>query len=191
MFLKDINLIGSNDNRKYLVSFDVESSDQNILLLANNLNQKFMENGLTVRIESPVANRQHFYMLYGGLFFIGIFLGSLFLMATVLIIYYKQISEGYDDKVRFEILQKVGMSKNEIQRTIKSQILTVFFLPLASTVLHITFAFPIITKLLAVLNLNNVALFRLSTVMTILVFAAIYAAIYSLTAREYYRIVND
>lgn len=190
VLLNDINLTDNNGNREYLVYFDVESSDQNILMLAKDLNQKFMENQLPVRIESPVKNRQDFYMIYGGLFFIGIFIGSLFLMATVLIIYYKQISEGYDDKERFEIMQKVGMSKIEIKRTIKSQILTVFFLPLASTVLHITFAFPMITKLLAVLNLKNVALFQLSTVTTILVFAVIYAAIYSLTAREYYRIVE-
>lgn len=190
LILNDINLTEANTKRKYLVSFDVESSDQNILLLAKNLNQRFMENQLNIKIESPVNNRQEFYMVYGGLFFIGIFLGSLFLMATVLIIYYKQISEGYDDKERFEILQKVGMSKNEIKKTIRSQILTVFFLPLASTALHIVFAFPMITKLLAVLNLKNVALFRLSTVITILVFAVIYAAIYSLTAREYYNIVE-
>ncbi|GAB6179631.1 FtsX-like permease family protein [Desulfotomaculum defluvii] len=190
VFLNDINLTENNDKRKYLVCFDIESSDQNILLLSKHLNQKFMDNQLTVQIESPVSHRQDFYMIYGGLFFIGIFLGSLFLMATVLIIYYKQISEGYDDKERFEIMQKVGMTKTEIKGTIKSQILTVFFLPLASTVLHITFAFPMITKLLAVLNLKNVALFQLSTVMTILVFAVIYSAIYSLTAREYYKIVE-
>lgn len=98
-------------------------------------------------------------MTYGGLFFLGIFLGTLFLMATVLIIYYKQVSEGYDDKERFEIMQRVGMSKQEIRKTIRVQILMVFFLPLIFMMIHIAFAFPIITKLLALFGLMNTQLF--------------------------------
>ncbi|EGW38747.1 FtsX-like permease family protein, partial [Desulfosporosinus sp. OT] len=141
-------------------------------------------------IESPVAAKASFFAIYGGLFFLGIFLGALFIMATVLIIYYKQVSEGYDDKARFEIMQKVGMSREEVKGSIRSQVLTVFFLPLVTAGIHIAFAFPIITKLLAVLNLTNVGLFAWCTVGTILVFALFYALVYGLTAKVYYRIVS-
>ncbi|NLZ34930.1 MAG: ABC transporter permease, partial [Clostridiales bacterium] len=134
--------------------------------------------------------RESFFALYGGLFFLGLFLGFLFIMATVLIMYYKQVSEGYDDKQRFEIMQKVGLSKEEVKKTIKSQVLMVFFLPLLMAIIHIAFAFKVITKLLAVLNLTNVTLFALCTVGTILVFAVFYGIVYSLTARVYYKLVS-
>jgi putative ABC transport system permease protein len=125
------------------------------------------------------------------LFFIGIFLGLLFIMATVLIIYYKQIAEGYDDRERFEIMQKVGMSRAEVKQAIKSQVLTVFFLPLVTAVIHIAFAFKVITKLLEVLNLTNVQLYAGCTVVTILVFAVFYIIVYAVTARTYYNIVSQ
>lgn len=111
-------------------------------------------------------------------------------MATVLIIYYKQVAEGYDDKERFEIMQKVGMSKDEVKAAIKSQVLTVFFLPLITAIIHIAFAFKVIVKLLAVLNLTNVPLFALCTVITIIIFALCYTIIYAMTARTYYKIVS-
>ena len=111
-------------------------------------------------------------------------------MATVLIIYYKQIAEGYDDKERFEIMQKVGMSHNEVKKVISSQVLTVFFLPLVAAVIHIAFAFKVITKLLSLFNLTNIPLFAVCTAITILIFAIFYALVYSLTARTYYRIVS-
>jgi len=130
------------------------------------------------------------YSAYGGFLFLGMFLGLLFLLATVLIIYYKQISEGYDDKHRFEIMQKVGMSRAETKATVRSQILTVFFLPLVVAVIHIAFAFKIITKLLAVLSLTDISLFISCTGVTILVFAFIYCLVYMLTAKVYYRIVS-
>ena len=141
-------------------------------------------------MESRVLSRASFYELYGGLFFIGIYLGSMFIMATVLIIYYKQISEGYDDRERYQIMQKVGMSKKEVKRSIRSQVLGVFFLPLVIAVIHIAVAFKVMTKILGVLNLTNVPLFAGCTVITIAVFAAFYIIVYSITAKEYYRIVN-
>ncbi|MEG0615563.1 MAG: FtsX-like permease family protein, partial [Oscillospiraceae bacterium] len=134
--------------------------------------------------------RGDFLGVYGGLFFLGIFLGVLFLMATVLIIYYKQISEGYDDKERFEIMQKVGMSHSEVKKAIHSQVLTVFFLPLLAAGVHIAFAFKMITKLLAILSLTNIGLFALCMALTFIVFAVIYSIIYSLTAKAYYKIVQ-
>ena len=141
-------------------------------------------------MESRVLSRASFYELYGGLFFIGIYLGSMFIMATVLIIYYKQISEGYDDRERYQIMQKVGMSKKEVKRSIRSQVLGVFFLPLVVAVIHVAVAFKVMTKILGVLNLTNVPLFAGCTVITIAVFAAFYIIVYSITAKEYYRIVN-
>lgn len=190
LFLNNVDDIGQNGIKKYSIGFDVEGTDKDIMLISNKLNQKFKENNITISIDSTANSRQGFYSVYGGLFFIGIFLGGLFLMATVLIIYYKQISEGYDDKERFEIMQKVGMSKIEIKKTIKSQVLMVFFIPLVFTVIHIAFAFQIITKLLAVLNLTNVSLFMISTMITIVVFAVIYGIVFSITARAYYKIVE-
>lgn len=130
------------------------------------------------------------YALYGGFLFLGLFLGLAFLIATVLIIYYKQLSEGYEDKERFEIMQKVGLSRMEIKKAIHSQILLVFFLPLVMAVIHIAFAFKMITKLLLILNLTNVALFAACTLGSIGVFALIYGLVYVLTARVYYKLVS-
>ena len=126
----------------------------------------------------------------GGVFFIGMYLGSLFLMATVLIIYYKQISEGFDDRERYQIMQKVGMSKREVKSSIRSQILMVFFLPLAMAIIHIAVAFPVITKLLAIFYLKNTKLFFGCTAGTVGIFAVFYVIIFVITAKEYYKIVE-
>ena len=190
LFMNNIDNLGMKNKMTYSYGFDLQGAHEDAIALTKSLNKEFSENNLTVRIESAAANREDFLTIHGGLFFLGIFLGSLFLMATVLIIYYKQISEGYDDKERFEIMQKVGMSKAEIKKTIRSQVLMVFFLPLVTTVIHIAFAFPMISKLLTVLNLTNIPLFRLATIATALVFAVIYGIVFALTARVYYRIVE-
>ena len=136
------------------------------------------------------SDKDEFLSVYGGLFFLGIFLGTLFTMAMILIIYYKQISEGYDDKRRFEIMQKVGMSKKEVKKSIQSQVKTVFFIPLVTAVIHLAFAFSMIRKLLSVLNLTNVTLFIICTLVTVLVFTILYAVVYALTAKTYYKIVE-
>lgn len=131
-----------------------------------------------------------FYTMFGGLFFLGIFLGVLFLMGAAMIIYYKQISEGYEDKERFEIMQKVGMSHKEVKASIRRQILMVFFLPLLMAGLHIAMAFPMVKRLLLLFGMNNSNLFAGCTVVTIGVFAVVYGIIYALTAKSYYRIVE-
>lgn len=142
-------------------------------------------------VESVDAVKDEFYTLYGSLFFLGLFLGTLFIMGTVLIIYYKQVTEGHEDKERFEIMQKVGMGLEEVKKSIRSQVLTVFFLPLITAVIHVAAAFRFITKLLAVFNLTNIALFSWCTLGTALVFALFYAFVYAITARVYYRIVTE
>lgn len=144
----------------------------------------------SLRMESREADRAEAYTFNGGFLFLGLFLGLVFLIATVLIIYYKQLSEGYEDKERFEIMQKVGLSRREIKQAIHSQILIVFFLPLAMAVIHIAFAFKMITKLLLLLNLSNTALFAYCTLGTIALFALIYGLVYILTARVYYKLVS-
>lgn len=127
---------------------------------------------------------------YGSLFFVGLFLGILFLVATVLIIYFKQISEGYQDQERYEILQKVGMTKEEVKSTINTQIKFVFFSPVLMSVIHIAFAFPLLKKVLGLLGLSNNNLFGLVTFTTIAVFALFYTLVYHQTAKVYYKIVN-
>ena len=140
--------------------------------------------------EDSATSRQSFMELYGGLFFLGLFLGVLFLLGTALIIYYKQVSEGYDDARRFNIMQKVGMSHKEVKQSIHSQILLVFFLPLVMAVLHLAFAFPMLEKILLVMGLANTQLILLSTLGCVAVFALAYLIIYALTARTYYNIVE-
>lgn len=131
-----------------------------------------------------------YHGLVGGFLFLGIFLGIVFTFAAALIIYYKQISEGYYDKDKFEIMQKVGMSKAEVKGTIRRQVLMVFFLPLIMAGIHILAAFKMITRLLLIFSMYNVPLFALCTLGTFLVFAVIYALVYAVTAREYYKIVG-
>lgn len=128
---------------------------------------------------------------YGAFLFLGLFLGLTFALATVLIIYYKQISEGYDDRNRFVIMQQVGMTRSEVRSTIRTQVLTVFFLPLVTAAVHVAFAFPMIRLMISAFGLSDVRLFILCTLGTIAVFAVLYTIVYSLTARAYYNIVND
>lgn len=142
------------------------------------------------RVDDRQRASADFHSIYGGLLFVGIFLGILFLLATVLIIYYKQITEGYEDSERYKIMQKVGMSLAEVKRSIRSQILLVFFLPLAVAVLHVAAAFNMMSKLLFALQISNIWLFAASTGVTLLVFVIIYVVVYSLTAREYYKLVK-
>lgn len=141
-------------------------------------------------VESRQENEQNFYLLYGGLFFLGIFLGTMFLMVTVMIIFYKQITEGYDDRERYQILEKVGMSSREVKDTIKSQIRIVFVLPIFAAAVHVTAAFPMVNRILKMLNLNNEKLFAGCLAATIIVFAVIYYLVFKVTSRTYYKIVK-
>ena len=131
-----------------------------------------------------------YYVDNGTILFIGIFLGALFLMGTAMIIYYKQISEGYDDKGRYKIMQQVGMDKQEVKKSIRSQMLMIFFLPLIMAIIHVAAAFKVITKLLAIFSMTNITLFIECTIATIIVFAVIYCIVFMVTEREYYRIVK-
>ncbi|WP_040193836.1 ABC transporter permease [Clostridium culturomicium] len=141
-------------------------------------------------VESKDSNSIDFYSLNGGFFFLGIFLGLLFIMATVLIIYYKQISEGYEDRERFQIMQKVGLDKKDIKRSINSQVLIVFFMPLIVASVHIVFNFRLMKMLLTLFGLTNTTLTFYCTIGTVLAFMAAYSIVYMLTAKVYYKIVS-
>ena len=144
-----------------------------------------------ILIDSRQSNLDEFYQIYGGFLFLGLFLGILFLMITVLIIFYKQISEGYDDKERFSIMEKVGMSNDEVKATIRSQVRTVFFLPILMAAIHVGMAFPMIKRLLSLFGLSNTALFAGCMAGTILVFALIYLLVFLKTSKTYYKIVGE
>lgn len=144
-----------------------------------------------ILIDSRQLNLDEFYQIYGGFLFLGLFLGILFLMITVLIIFYKQISEGYDDKERFSIMEKVGMSNDEVKATIRSQVRTVFFLPILMAAIHVGMAFPMIKRLLSLFGLSNTALFAGCMAGTILVFALIYLLVFLKTSKTYYKIVGE
>lgn len=174
---------------QYSYSFDLNGSSENRIKTEKSIQEQLQKDFTQCSIESRELSRKNFYELYGGFLFIGIFLGIIFLMATTLIIYYKQISEGYDDRERYQIMMKVGMSRQEVKQSIRNQVLLVFFLPLITAVVHLAFAFKIITKLLSVLNLTNVSLFFMCTVGTVAVFVIIYTVIYIITARGYYKIL--
>lgn len=176
--------------------FDLYGDDSEEIAVRNEISQKIQklqqENSdfASVRTDSLARNRAEFYGLNGGLLFLGILLGIVFILAAVLIMYYKQISEGYEDRGRFEIMQKVGMTKREIKKSINSQVLTVFFLPLLAAGVHVTFAFPMISKLLLLFGLYNTTLLIAVSVACYLLFALLYVLIYFVTSRAYYDIVS-
>ena len=150
----------------------------------------FSQKGDMVSNRARAEEKENFYGLNGGLLFVGILLGCVFLMGTALIIYYKQISEGYEDKERFQIMRKVGMSRQEVRSSIRRQILMVFFLPLMAACVHIAMAFPLMKRMLLLVGMVNDRLFLMCTVATAVAFAAVYGLIYLVTARSYYRILE-
>lgn len=174
----------------YNFNFDLEGKDEDKKAFCTDLRDEIDKTGIAhaAAITDSYTTRQELYGIYGSLFFIGIFLGALFLITTVLIIYYKQISEGYEDRERFIIMQKVGMGEKEVKSVIRSQVLLVFFLPILLAVVHVCFAFGIIKKLLIIMEFTNVPLFILCTIATVAVFVIVYGIVYSLTAKAYYRI---
>lgn len=143
-----------------------------------------------VAIEVAEWERESFYGTFGGLFLLGILLAVVFVCAVALIMYYKQVCEGYEDQSRFAIMKKVGMTEREIKRSINSQVLMVFFLPLLLACVHLGFAFPLIRKILLAFAMSNVGLLIGVAVLCALLFAVFYVIMYVLTSRAYYRIVN-
>lgn len=189
-YLEKYQLEAEDKPVKWRESFNLRGSEDQKLKAVKELKAQAESEFEHTGVQGRYLEKETFFGLYGGVFFIGMYLGSLFLMATVLIIYYKQISEGFDDRERYQIMQKVGMSKREVKSSIRSQILMVFFLPLAMAIIHIAVAFPVITKLLAIFYLKNTRLFFGCTAGTVGIFAVFYVIVFVITAKEYYKIVE-
>lgn len=194
-----LELVAGQENGSYVWrgQYDFDASDEALAAMVDDYFAASREgDGVDVgyydmlRIDLRSEAEQEVYGLSGGFLFLGVFLGIVFLMATVLIIYYKQVSEGYEDNARFEIMRKVGLSEREARRAIRSQILTVFFMPILVAAIHIAFDFNLVVLLLRLFSLTNVKLTALCTLGTLLVFCAVYAVVYALTARSYYKIVR-
>ena len=180
--------IASEPDSFYAFNTDADQEEQRAFAEAL-LN--LLQNGDLKGIPDSRVDADAVYLkLYGGFFFLGLFLGVLFLMAAVLIIYYKQISEGFEDREQFAIMRKVGLSRREVRSAIRSQVLTVFFLPLLTAGIHVAAAFPLMSRLLELLYLSNTRLYMACTAVSFLVFAVFYVIVYLLTARTYYRIVS-
>lgn len=179
----------------WLCGFDCDTAEEE-MATKDTLQEVLAENAAddhswnTLDLESREEERFGFYEMYGSLFFIGIMLSVVFLMAAVLIIYYKQISEGYEDQSRFEIMQKVGMTQKNIRRSINSQMLTVFFLPLVMAGLHLGFAFPCISRILKLFAFDDVLLNAIVTLTCFVVFGLFYAVVYKATSNRYFHIVT-
>ena len=199
LFLPDFNAvvgellkIWPNTNTDWLLhwfyGFDLSCDDETQIQIQKQIREQLT--GVNFSIEGVAEARDDFFGMYAGLFFLGVLLGIVFIFAAVLILYYKQISEGYEDQSRFEIMQKIGMTKWEIRQSINSQILTVFFLPLIMAGVHLAFAFPLIQKLLLIFGLTNVTLLVTTTCCCYLVFALFYLIVYRGTSRSYFAIVS-
>ena len=141
--------------------------------------------------QNRTEEEEYLFQEYGTILFIGFFLGLIFLLATVLIIYYKQVTEGYDDRKRFVIMQDIGLSQAEVKKTIRTQVLLVFFLPLGAAGLHMAMAFKVLVKMMALFSAYNIKLFSLCIGLTVAVFALVYFLVYTVTARIYYKIVSN
>lgn len=184
---------------KRCYSFDMGCGDEEQSEIYDEIRDRFMAlseeddsgNYVYWYAESKAASRAEYVALFGGLFFLGILLGAVFLFGTVLIMYYKQISEGYEDQDRFDILMKVGMSRKEVKQSINSQVLTVFFLPLIAAGVHLAFAYPLISRILKLISAGtDEKLFLFVTACCYLVFALFYVVLYWVTSKSYYTIVS-
>ena len=174
----------------YYFGFDLDESDDVKLNVYGQLSGWLAQKYEKYMLECRAAELNDYYGIYGGLFFLGIVFGGVFILAAVLIMYYKQVSEGYGDRARFDILRKVGMNDREIRRSVNSQVLTVFFAPLIAAGVHMAFAFPILTRLLGLFSMRDTGFLASVTLVCYCVFALIYVLIYALTSRSYYRIVS-
>lgn len=184
---------------KWVYAFDLDLAEEEQVEVADEIWARIKQYNdgrgeesvfVSMQVEASAKERSGFYALYGGLFFLGVLLGIVFVFAAVLIMYYKQISEGYEDQARFGIMQKVGMTKQEIKKSVNSQVVTVFFLPLLAAGIHLAFAFPMIEKCLLLFGLTDGKLLALVTLVCFGGFALLYVAAYRVTSHSYYSIVS-
>ena len=192
----DDSLIATYIEESY--GFDLSCDDEKQTEIYNTILERIgaltsQENGVEYPhyfIDSKAGGRIDYIAINGGLFFLGVLLGAVFLFGTVLIMYYKQISEGYEDQNRFDILMKVGMTRKEVKQSINSQVLTVFFLPLVTAGIHLAFAYPLISKILLLMSATEEKILIIVTICCYLVFALFYVIVYMITSKGYYTIVS-
>ena len=170
----------------YIVQFDVYNDS---LSLYNLIDEEYTSD-TPYFFESSLNSLSEFYNLYGSLFYLGISLSVAFVIATVCIMYYKQVVEGYEDQKRFAIMKKLGLDDRQIRKSINSQLLTVFFLPLVGALSHLLFAHPMIEKLLSLFMISDIRLFFITSILCYVCFSIIYFVIYKLTSNVYYKIVS-
>lgn len=195
-----MNMAGYNGNPHVSLhnffGFDLSCTEEKQNDIYNAFNEEISNSKIKIegmenaKRDCAANEKAEFYELYGSLFFLGILLGIVFIFAAVLIIYYKQISEGYEDQSRFDIMQKVGMNKKEIKKSINSQVLTVFFMPLIVSAIHLGFAFPMIYKMLLLFAITDLAFLIYVTLGCFAVFTLSYIIVYKITSKAYYSIVS-
>ena len=193
---EDDSLIATYIEESY--GFDLSCDDEKQMEIYNTILERIgaltsQENGVEYPhyfIDSKAGGRIDYIAINGGLFFLGVLLGAVFLFGTVLIMYYKQISEGYEDQNRFDILMKVGMTRKEVKQSINSQVLTVFSLPLVTAGIHLAFAYPLISKILLLMSATEEKILIIVTICCYLVFALFYVIVYMITSKGYYTIVS-
>lgn len=182
---------------RYVIGFDSEKAaqiteDEQLLKMADEFNANLREGQLkengSIRYDARNYEKTLMFTMYAGLLIIGIYLSILFVIAVVLIMYYKQLSEGIEDQGRFKILKNVGLEEKQVRKVINDQVLIMFFLPLAVAFIHILFAFPMISRMLIIMTPGSQNVFLIVTIATFVIFALIYLVIYKLTARTYYRL---
>lgn len=172
--------------------YDAQETCRNYLFenIRNVLNDGGENRYLSIRVDGRESYKEEVYAINGSFLFIGVFLGLVFVMGAALIIYYKQVTEGHDDRERFTIMQQVGLTQKEVRSSIRAQILMVFFLPLLVAAMHIAFDFPIMLLLLRLFSITDGMLVAKCTAVVFGVFSVLYAVVYSMTARTYYKIVS-
>ena len=182
---------------QYYGGMNVTASEEEQLKIAddyskfvNNFNRELNKEGSYVYGSNLADSSAQVSALFGGVFFIGIFLSIIFMVGTVLVIYYKQISEGYEDRERFIILQKVGLDQKQIKQTINKQVLTVFFLPLLFAFLHLAFAYHMLSLILKVIGVLDATMMLTVTLSICAIFLIVYVLIFMITSRSYRKIVQ-
>ena len=170
------------------IAFNIKDTDREAKVIES---FKKLEKQSGIEIEGKEENKLTFRGVFASFLFIGVFISFIFVISQVVIMYYKQISEGYEDKGNFEIMRKVGITDKQIKQSIRSQVLLIFFSPLIIATLHTIVAYPFIEKILRLFLITDNSIFLQALAVTIVVFAIFYLIVYAITSKIYYRIIKE
>lgn len=185
---KKLNMSDEEGEVYNYVGFNISDKTKEAKVIEN---FKQLEKEGNINIEGKAENETNFKGFYASFLFIGVFISMIFVVSQVVIMYYKQISEGYEDKGKFGIMRKVGLTDRQIKQSIRSQVLMIFFSPLAIATLHTVVAYPFIEKILKLFLATNNNVFLIALAVTIAVFGVFYLIVYLITSRIYYRIIKE